>query len=182
MIPILNLIVNNWRKFALISLIIILGIYYSYSKVIITKLRANLILANTQILKQQQEYQILSSQSLLKESAIETLNIQLNIAQFNYESSQDAIKKYKDNLNNTNVITKQWMRLALGLAAEKLPSLSSSAESSNGKDDTSGLVLPSDAAEGINEYRFQCQKLKIKDDELIDYIIKSSVNYNKYLN
>lgn len=119
-------------------------------------------------------------QNSINESSITALNKQLINTRESYENAQIEIANNKVQLDNSNVITQQWMRLALNVPrTSQMPTLSVTTSTANAKDGITELVSASAAASGINQFVYACQQLKIKDDALIDNINATSINYNK---
>jgi hypothetical protein len=182
---IINLLLNNWKKI-LFGGVITIGVgYYLFLKEDITHLKNNI--ANLKELSAQQKAQIISqnlayeelqNQMQLRESAIQTLNQQVNIIEGNYKNAQLEIANNRDKLNLDNRITPYWLRLASG---DRMPSVSATAKRFNAKESVTEFIIPSAAAAGINDYVNQCEIIANRCNVLIDYINDSNRNYNQIL-
>jgi hypothetical protein len=179
---IISLIINNWRKI-LFGGIIAIGISYCATlkhnitilQNSITNLKLLTYQQKAQIISKNLAYQELQNQMLLRESAIQTLNEQLNTIGINYKNAQIEIANNRDKLNLDNRITPYWLRLASG---NRMPSVSNAAKGFDAKKPTQEYIRPSDAAAGINDYAQQCEIIATRCNLLIDYINDSAINYN----
>jgi hypothetical protein len=179
---IISLLLNNWKKI-LFGGIIATGIsYYLFLKIDISHLNAkiaNLNQSNSQLQDQLNGQKIankvLQNEMQIRESAIESFNIAINEERINHENIRQKIVETAPQLNSTNRISMLWLRLAFGDMSALPPTTTTTyAESA-----TSGYIIPTSAAIGINRYIESCETIVIQLNKLIDTENALRNNYNK---
>lgn len=182
----LELILNNWGKVIIGVLCgFIIGWYlYTTQKIYSLTATKNLLteqnsLQKQIIIQQKQQYIALQQQQSIIEAKLEELN-QMDIQrQTKFEANQNEIKTLKQQLNLTNVITPQWLRLATG---EPMPTLSITPGKTNAAIESANAIQPDRSATGINKFVEQCYAEQDRCNILREVVESFAVNYNKTLN
>lgn len=182
----ISFIMENWRKILWGGFIVSFILVYLYHVDKIKNLKLALDQKQEQIQLQKQyiqsqkvKYTILESQLIINESS---LNDYILLTQKYKRDLTDAklqIQKIANQLDNSNVITYEWLRYATG--SPTMSTISSAASSSDGKISPSQSIQPSAAAWGIQEFVNECQLLAVQHDLLIENIYKTAENYNSKL-